>query len=71
MLPTAHKRCGKMGTLGKDRSYPLIFDRRPESWPFFKKAPHQLFDMEGYGWVVEQPRMVRTFLKVHTWKAGV
>ena len=53
---------------GKDGSYPLIFDGRPESWPFFKKALHQLLDKEGYGWVVEQPRMVRTFLKVHTWK---
>ena len=53
MLPTAHKRCGKMGTLGKDGSYPLIFDGKPESWPFFKKALHQLRDKEGYGWVVE------------------
>jgi hypothetical protein len=42
-----------MGTLGKDGSYPLIFDGRPESWPFFKKALHQPLDKEGYGWVVE------------------
>ena len=52
-LPTAHERCGKMGTLGKDGSTPLIFDGRPESWPPFKKALHQLLDKEGYGWVVE------------------
>ena len=42
-----------MGTLGKDGSYPLIFDGKPESWPSFKKAIHQLLDKEGYGWVVE------------------
>ena len=42
-----------MGTLGKDGSNPLIFDGRPESWPPFKKALHQLLDKEGYGWVVE------------------
>jgi hypothetical protein len=42
-----------MGTLGKDWSNPLIFDGRPESWPLFKKALHQLLDKEGYGWVVE------------------
>jgi hypothetical protein len=42
-----------MGTLEKDGSSPLIFDGRPESWPLFKKAQHQLFDNEGYGWVVE------------------
>jgi hypothetical protein len=52
-LPTAHERCGKMGTLGKDGSNPLIFDGRPESWPPFKKALHQLLDKEGYDWVVE------------------
>jgi hypothetical protein len=40
-----------MGTLGKDGSNPLIFDGRPESWPLFKKALHQLLDKEGYGWV--------------------
>jgi hypothetical protein len=28
-------------------------DGRPESWPPFKKALHQLLDKEGYGWVVE------------------
>jgi hypothetical protein len=42
-----------MGTLGKEGSNPLIFDGRPESWPLFKKALHQLIDKEGYGWVVE------------------
>ena len=52
-LPTAHERCGKMGNLGKDGSNPLIFDGRPESWPLFKKALHQLLDKEGYDWVVE------------------
>jgi hypothetical protein len=52
-LPTAHERCGKMGTLGKDGSYPLIFDGRPGSWPPFKKALHQLLDKEDYGWAVE------------------
>jgi hypothetical protein len=33
MLPTAHERCCKIGTQGKDGSNPLIFDGRPESWP--------------------------------------
>jgi hypothetical protein len=42
-----------MGTIGKDGSNPLIFDGRPESWPLFKKALHQLLDKEGYGWVVD------------------
>ena len=42
-----------MGTLGNDGSNPLIFDGRPESWPLFKKALHQLLDKEGYDWVVE------------------
>jgi hypothetical protein len=41
-----------MGTLGKDGSYPLIFDGRPESWPLFKKPLHQFLDKEGYGWVL-------------------
>ena len=31
----------------------MIFDGRPESCPPFKKALHQLFDREGYDWVVE------------------
>jgi hypothetical protein len=52
-FPTAHERCGKMGTLGKDGSNPLIFDARRESWPLLKKALHQLLDKEGYGRVVE------------------
>ena len=42
-----------MGTLGTDGSNPLIFDGRPESWPLFKKALHQLLDKEGCGWIVE------------------
>jgi hypothetical protein len=37
-----------MGTLGKDGSNPLILNGRPESWPPFKKALHQLLDKEGY-----------------------
>jgi len=47
------ERCGKMGTLGKDGSNPLIFDGRPESCPPFKKALHQLLDKECYGGVEE------------------
>ena len=47
-LPTAHERCGKMGTLEKDGSNPLIFDGRPESWPL-KKALCQLLDKEVHG----------------------
>jgi hypothetical protein len=31
-----------LGPLGKDGSNPLILDGRPESWPLFKKALHQL-----------------------------
>ncbi len=48
-LPTARERCGKMGTLGKDGSNPLIFDVKPESlWSTFKKALYQFLDKEGY-----------------------
>ena len=48
-LPTARERCGKMGTLGKDGSNPLIFDGKPESlWSTFKKALYQFLDKEGY-----------------------
>ena len=53
MLPTAHERCGKMGTLEKDGSKPLSFDGKPESWPRFKKALYHFLDKEGYGWVAE------------------
>ena len=53
-LPTAHERCGKMGTLEKDGlSKPLSFDGKAASWPPFKKALHQLLDKEGCGWVVK------------------
>ena len=52
-LPTAHERCGKMGTLEKDGSKPLIFDGKAASWPPFKIALHKLLDKEGCGWVVE------------------
>jgi hypothetical protein len=54
MLPTAHERCGKMGTLEKDgSSKPLSFDGKTASWPPFKKEIHQLLDKEGCSWVVE------------------
>ena len=45
-LPTAHERCGKMGTLETDGSKPLSFDGKAASWPPFKKALHQLLDKE-------------------------
>ena len=69
-LPTAHERCGKMGTLGKDGSNPLIFDGRPESWPPFKKALHQLLDKEGYGWVVEGGDVFCAMLQAASAKAA-
>ena len=41
-LPTAHERCGKMGTLEKNgSSKPLSFDGKDASWSSFKKALHQ------------------------------
>ena len=64
-LPTAHERCGEMGTLGKDGSNPLIFDGRPESWPLFEKALHQLLDKEGHGWVVERVLCVFNMWECH------
>jgi hypothetical protein len=69
-LPTAHERCGKMGILGKDGSNPLIFDGRPESWPPFKKALHQLLDKEGYGWVVEGRDVFCAMLQAASAKAA-
>jgi hypothetical protein len=59
-----------MGTLEKDGSYPLIFDGRPESWPFFKKALHQLLDNEGYGWVVEGGDVFCAMLQAASAKAA-
>ena len=50
-LPTAHARCGKMGTLEKDGS--LSFDGKASSWPPFKTALHKFLDKEGCSWVVE------------------
>jgi hypothetical protein len=69
-LPTAHERCGKMGTLGKVGSNPLIFDGRPESWPPFQKALHQLFDKEDYGWVVEGGDVFCAMLQAPSAKAA-
>jgi hypothetical protein len=70
-LPTAHERCVKMGTLGKDGSNPLIFDGKPESsWPLFKKALHQLLDKEGYGWVVEGGDVFCAMLQAASAKAA-
>jgi hypothetical protein len=59
-----------MGTLGKDGSNPLIFDGRPESWPPFKKALHQLLDKEGYGWVVEGGDVFCAMLQAASAKAA-
>jgi hypothetical protein len=59
-----------MGTLGKDGSNPLIFDGRPESWPLFKKALHQLFDKECYGWVVEGGDVFCAMLQAASAKAA-
>jgi hypothetical protein len=59
-----------MGTLGKDWSNPLIFDGRPESWPPFKKALHQLLDKEGYGWVVEGGDVFCAMLQAASAKAA-
>ena len=69
-LPTAHERCGKMGTLGKDGSNPLIFDGRPESWPLFKKVLYQVLDKEGYGWVVEGGDVFCAMLQAASAKAA-
>ena len=69
-LSTAHECCGKMGTLGKDGSNPLIFDGRPESWPLFKKALHLLLDKEGYGWVVEGGDVFCAMLQTASAKAA-
>jgi hypothetical protein len=66
----AHEGCGKMGTLGKDGSNPLIFGGRPESWPPFKKALHQLLDKEGYGWVVEGGDVFCAMLQAASAKAA-
>jgi hypothetical protein len=59
-----------MGTLGKDGSIPLIFDGRPESWPLFKKALHQLLDKEGYGWVLEGGDVFCAMLQAASAKAA-
>jgi hypothetical protein len=60
-----------MGTLGKDGSNPLIFDSgRPESWPLFKRALHQLLDNEGYGWVVEGGDVFCAMLQAASAKAA-
>jgi hypothetical protein len=71
-IPTAHERrgCGKMGTLGKDGSNPLIFDGRPESWPLFKKALHQFLDEEGHDWVVEGRDVFCAMLQAASAKAA-
>ena len=53
-LPTAHARCGKMGTLEKGvSSKPLSFDGKAASWSPFKTSLHKFLDKEGCGWVVE------------------
>jgi len=69
-LPTAHERCGKMGTLEKDGSKPLSFDGKATSWPPFKKALHQLLDKEGCGWVVEGGNAFCAMLQAAATKAA-
>ena len=54
----------------EDGSNPLIFDGRPESWPPFKKALHQLLDKEGYGWVVEGGDVFCAMLQAASAKAA-
>ena len=68
--PTAHERCGRMGTLGKDGSNPLIIDGRPESWPLFKKALLQLLDKDSYGWVGEGGNVFCAMLQAASAKAA-
>ncbi len=48
----------------------MIFDGRPESWPLFKKALHQLLDKEGYGWVVEGRDVFCAMLQAASSKAA-
>ena len=48
----------------------MIFDGRPESWPLFKKALHQLLDKEGYGWVVEGGDVFCAMLQAASAKAA-
>ena len=70
-LPTAHERCGKMGTLEKDGSSKLlIFDGKAASWPPFKTALHKLLDKEGCSWVVEGGNAFCAMLKAAAAKAA-
>jgi hypothetical protein len=48
----------------------LVFDGRPESWPFFKKPLHQLLDKEGYGWAVEGGDVFCAMLQAASAKAA-